>query len=609
MAPTGPALIGRDPESQKKLGTDALQALWNNRRRPNGRRGPPVPPLVVAKGAIPRSEVASTAKKGKGSSGRSRTAPKNVSKYSSDIRCTECKRHPANCTCQGPQRKITDDRWYRVDPEAWWDFRAPPRRSLDQEQPTELDEAAEKEVRSAMEALTARLNEQRVATRAILYERAMRELAKERMERVLAELMEAVGAAAAEDDTQRILQNIQPGAENLPSLTVKHETVVKRKRMGGLQIWPNPDMVDVSKLTAGHRPGYISAYERIIAKIRARDDAVSLALKRAEALDQGEMTQGFKIWLNPDMVDVAKLRAGRPAGYVPAYDRIVARIKAREARQALLKRQRAGRRHTESKGGVLGKPAVLRVDAENLESVEARDAKAAKTARFEARVRYFYALGGTRERVRTNRANRPSSMWDDFPGPQRRSPAATRVRGGRYLTKKPEIPQIEDAQAFIRARRAERRKAAAAAPSARPRSSPPHDASFVGELESLGRAVETRWGPETADDLDDDDGGERYARFYQLCLDTCKEPERSRWIADLRAKDRALERDQQRVRDGAVDPPPLAGVYDPEWNAGRMARRRRWVRAARRQSVMAKEADAGTFTDYVGGSEDYIDVV
>ncbi|KAJ7067701.1 hypothetical protein B0H15DRAFT_947471 [Mycena belliarum] len=192
MAPMGPALIGRNPETQKKL--DALQALWNNRRRPNGRRGPPVPPL---KG--PRSEAASTAKKGKGSSGRSRTAPKNVSKCSSDIRCTECKRHPANCTCEGPQRKITDDRWYRVDPEAWWDFRAPPRRSLDQGQPTELDEAAEREARSAMEALTARLNEQRVATRAILYERAMRELAKERMERVLAELMEAVGAAAAEE--------------------------------------------------------------------------------------------------------------------------------------------------------------------------------------------------------------------------------------------------------------------------------------------------------------------------------------------------------------------------------------------------------------------------
>ncbi|KAJ7067702.1 hypothetical protein B0H15DRAFT_947470 [Mycena belliarum] len=406
----------------------------------------------------------------------------------------------------------------------------------------------------------------------------------------------------ARSDTQHILQNIQPGAENLPSLTMKHETAVRRKRMGGLQIWPNPDMVDVSKLTAGHRPGYISAYDRIVAKIRARDDAVSLALKR-EALDQGEMTQGFKIWLNPDMVDVAKLRAGRPAGYVSAYDRIVGRIKAREARQALLKRQRAGvgrlptsilrllhhreRRHAESKGGVLGKPAVLRVNAENVDSVEARDANAAKTARFEARVR-------------------PSSMWDDFPGPQRRSPAATRVRGGRYLTKKPEIPQIEDAQAFIRARR---RKAAAAAPSARPRSCPPHDVSFVSELESLGRAVETRWGPETADDLDDNDGGERYARFYQLCLDTCKEPERSRWIADLRAKDRALERDQQRVRDGAVDPPPLAGVYDPEWNAERMARRRRWVRAARRQSVMAKEADAGTFTDYVGGGEDYIDVV
>ncbi|KAJ6484284.1 hypothetical protein DFH09DRAFT_1340138 [Mycena vulgaris] len=69
-------------------------------------------------------------------------------------------------------------------------------------------------------------------------------------------------------------------------------------------------------------------------------DPVSLNLKR-EALKKGHMTTAFKIWLNPSLVDVKRMAAGRRRGYVSFYDRKIAQFKAREIRLALLMKQRA----------------------------------------------------------------------------------------------------------------------------------------------------------------------------------------------------------------------------------------------------------------------------
>ncbi|KAJ6532194.1 hypothetical protein DFH09DRAFT_1326317 [Mycena vulgaris] len=59
-----------------------------------------------------------------------------------------------------------------------------------------------------------------------------------------------------------------------------------------------------------------------------------------KALHKGRMTAALKIWLNPALVDVKRMAAGRPPGYISFYDRKIAQFKARDKRRALLKLQR-----------------------------------------------------------------------------------------------------------------------------------------------------------------------------------------------------------------------------------------------------------------------------
>ncbi|KAJ7431723.1 hypothetical protein FB451DRAFT_414891 [Mycena latifolia] len=116
-------------------------------------------------------------------------------------------------------------------------------------------------------------------------------------------------------------------------------------------------------------------------------DPFSLALKR-EALEKGGMTTGLKIWLNPKMVDVKKMAAGRRWGYISVYDRKIAEFAARKARVDLLLKQRAAtsttphtilqllrhrdRRQAEAKGQVLGRGVVSQADRENVEEQRLR---------------------------------------------------------------------------------------------------------------------------------------------------------------------------------------------------------------------------------------------
>ncbi|KAJ6556864.1 hypothetical protein DFH09DRAFT_1084567 [Mycena vulgaris] len=59
-------------------------------------------------------------------------------------------------------------------------------------------------------------------------------------------------------------------------------------------------------------------------------------------MKKGRMTTALKVWLNPGLVDVKRMAAGRAPGYISFYDRKMAHFKARDKRVALIMKQRQG---------------------------------------------------------------------------------------------------------------------------------------------------------------------------------------------------------------------------------------------------------------------------
>ncbi|KAJ7101233.1 hypothetical protein B0H15DRAFT_943560 [Mycena belliarum] len=154
-----------------------------------------------------------------------------------------------------------------------------------------------------------------------------------------------------------------------------------------------------------------AAQERIMARMKANNDAVSLRLKR-EALDAGDMTPGLKIWLSMGN-DKPVVLPPRPT--VRAYDRIIADIQARHGRRdhstkirarahadliprpVLRLRRSRDRRLAETTGKVLGR-AVFDRETKQKENME----NLVEKSMIEARVKHLAGLW----KVRTEREAR-----------------------------------------------------------------------------------------------------------------------------------------------------------------------------------------------------------
>ncbi|KAJ7433331.1 hypothetical protein FB451DRAFT_1419781 [Mycena latifolia] len=328
----------RDPETQKKI--DRLRELRYGRKLRTtptlGLPFPSSPPVVPLPPVSPPPD----------------STRKEPAAHGPDfhMRCHQCTRHLWRCTCGTAQereiaRKAADDRWFKADPKGWFDYHAPPqllqpsREQITAELQRGLEEAEEAEQRDARRkaaweaTLEAWRAEIRAPLQSVLEELVM--IAQERMTR------------AGERGEQRARGGASDGERNtLTTLFIpNHHGMLKSDSKKGV-------------------------------------GSISLELKR-EALQKGGMTPGLKIWLT-----VASEKKTRPPGYVAAYDRIVANFAAQKARLDLLYKQRAprgtprailqllrhrDRREVETRTQVLGRRVALKENTADVEAKRIRD--------------------------------------------------------------------------------------------------------------------------------------------------------------------------------------------------------------------------------------------
>ncbi|KAJ6542097.1 hypothetical protein DFH09DRAFT_1089426 [Mycena vulgaris] len=248
----------RTSETQAKI--DRLQELRD--RQPRRRRPPLLFPSSPPTVTPPVSPPATRAVQESGA--------RPISDYSRCAREVFPRRH---CTCGSAKEResawrSTDDRWFKVDPKAWFDYYAPPQRAVDTQVEAELRDMWEELARVKATQEAARASFQAVFAQMLL-------IAQSRG-----------GAFGVEPPTiyplpMSVLEVAKKNKAVVPvSLYLKKEALQKGHMTSALKIWLNPDLVDVKQFVHGPRPGYISFYDRKIAHFKARDKRRALLMKQ-----------------------------------------------------------------------------------------------------------------------------------------------------------------------------------------------------------------------------------------------------------------------------------------------------------------------------------------
>ncbi|KAJ6529048.1 hypothetical protein DFH09DRAFT_1094181 [Mycena vulgaris] len=296
----------------------------------------------------------------------------------------------------------------------------------------------------------------------------------------------------------------------------------------------------------------------------------------SEALRKGRMTSGLKIWLNPALVDVKRMAAGRPPEYISFYNRKIAHFKARDKRRALLKLQREalprrplrrGYRHPPVEFtwvAVSGKDAGKDVDMDGRAEADLKEAH-----RIERLTFFPHHLAPA-----YNLTMSPTT-YDKRAPEEKVSAAATRIRRRRRGAEKIVAPVAEPKPGDMVLPSPGDRSVPESLPVKTTKDEEPEVESLRGwDGEAFYQALiegaqNFKWDKAEAEasksrSLEETEKDRAWATATRMCIDGMREPDRREWL-DL--QEHLAELQQERVRAWCMEPQALRtpGVNDGVW--------------------------------------------